>query len=47
MAIINDQKAPELAKLIDQSQQAQRSFWSAKAFYGYIYESGVGFSHKQ
>jgi len=36
MAIINDQQAPQLAPLIDQPQQAQRSFWTAKAFHGYI-----------
>jgi hypothetical protein len=33
MAIINDQQAPELAELVDQPQQAQRSFWTAKAFH--------------
>ncbi len=56
MAIINDQQAPELAELIDQPQQAQRSFWTAKAFHGYIsdqyqiqcsYETVVRFFHKQ
>jgi hypothetical protein len=31
MAIINDQQAPQLAQLIDEPQQAQRSFWTAKA----------------
>jgi hypothetical protein len=36
MAIINDQQAPQLAPLIDQRQQAQRSFGTAKAFHGYI-----------
>ncbi len=36
MTIINDQQAPELAELFDQPQQAQRSFWTAKAFHGYI-----------
>jgi len=42
--------------LIDQPQQAQRTFWTAKAFHGYIskadqiqwsYETVVGFFHKQ
>ncbi len=56
MAIINDQQAPELAELIDQPQQAQRSFWTAKAFHGYIsekyqiqcsYKTVVRFFHKQ
>ena len=36
MAIINDQQASQLADLIDQPQQAKRSFWTAKAFHGYI-----------
>ena len=56
MAIINDQQAPELAELIDQPQQAQRNFCTAKAFHGYIsekyqihcsYETVVRFFHKQ
>jgi len=56
MAIINNEQAPELAELIDQPQQAQRSFWTAKAFHGYIsdqyqiqcsYETVVRFFHKQ
>ena len=34
MAIINDQQAAQLAQLIDEPQQAQRSFWTAKAFHG-------------
>ena len=46
--------APPL--LIDNQQQAQRSFWTAKAFHGYIskeyqiqcsYETVVRFFHKQ
>jgi hypothetical protein len=54
MAIINDQQALELTDLIDQPQQAQRSFWTAKAFHGYIskayqlqcsYETVVRFFH--
>ena len=56
MTIIDDQQAPELAQLIDEPQQAQRSFWTAKAFHGYIsqtyqiqcsYETVVRFFHKQ
>ena len=56
MAIINDQQANELTDLIDQPQQAERSFWTAKAFHGYIseqyqiecsYETVVRFFHKQ
>jgi len=39
MTIIKDQQAPQLAPLIDQPQQAQRSFWTAKAFHGYISEN--------
>jgi putative transposase len=56
MAIIHDQQADELAMLIDQPQQAQRTFWTAKAFHGYIsstyqiecsYATVVRFFHKQ
>ena len=56
MTIIKDQQAPQLAQLIDEPQQAQRSFWTAKAFHGYIsetyqiqcsYETVVRFFHKQ
>ena len=56
MAIINDDQASELANLIDQPQQAERTFWTAKAFHGYIgqayqiecsYETVVRFFHKQ
>jgi transposase len=56
MAIINDQQATELAELIDQPQEANRTFWTAKAFHGYIsnayqiecsYETVVRFFHKQ
>ena len=36
MTIINDQQALQLTNLIDQPQQAQRAFWTAKAFHGYI-----------
>ena len=37
MAIINDQQASELANLIDQPQQAERTFWTAKAFQCFDY----------
>ena len=56
MAIIHDQQADELAMLIDQPQQAERTFWTAKAFHGYIsstyqiecsYATVVRFFHKQ
>jgi len=56
MAIINNQQACELTDLIDQPQQADRTFWTAKAFHGYIsnvyqiecsYETVVRFFHKQ
>jgi transposase len=56
MTIIKDQQAPQLVRLIDEPQQAQRSFWTAKAFHGYIskkyqiqcsYETAVRFFHKQ
>ena len=56
MAIISEQQAMELTDLIDQPQQAQRTFWTAKAFHGYIskayqiqcsYETVVRFFHKQ
>ena len=36
MAIVNHEQADQLAQLIDQPEQAQRSFWTAKAFHGYI-----------
>jgi hypothetical protein len=36
MTIINDQQAPQLTDLIEQPQQGQRTFWTAKAFHGYI-----------
>ena len=36
MTIINDQQALQLTNLIDQPQQTQRAFWTAKAFDGYI-----------
>ena len=55
-AIIKNQQASELTELIDQPQQADRTFWTAKAFHGYIsdvykidcsYETVVRFFHKQ
>ena len=54
--IITDRQADELAELIDQPQRADRTFWTAKAFHGYIsdvykiecsYETVVRFLHKQ
>jgi transposase len=54
--IINGQQVSELAELIDQPEQADRTFWTAKAFHGYIgkayqiecsYETVVRFFHKQ
>jgi len=56
MAIINGQQAVDIANLIDEPQQAERTFWTAKAFHGYIsdayqiecsYETVVRFFHKQ
>jgi transposase len=56
MTIIKDQQALELVDLIDQPQQADRTFWTAKAFHGYIsekykiecsYETIVRFFHRQ
>ena len=56
MTLINDQQASQLTDLSDQPQQAQRTFWTAKAFHGYIskeyqiqfsYETVVRFFHKQ
>ena len=54
--IINDQHVPKLVELIDQPQQADRTFCTAKAFHGYIskqykiecsYKTVVRFFHKQ
>lgn len=54
--IITDRQGDELAELIDQPQRADRTFWTAKAFHGYIsdvykiecsYETVVRFFHKQ
>jgi putative transposase len=56
MTIIKDQQALELSDLIDQPQQADRTFWTARAFHGYIskqyqvecsYETVVRFFHRQ
>jgi transposase len=56
MAIIKDKQAMELSELIDQPQRADRTFWTAKAFHGYIskkyqvecsYETVVRFFHRQ
>ena len=55
-AIIRGQQAEDLAELIDQPQQADRPFWTAKAFHGYIgkeyqiqcsYKTVLRFFHKQ
>ncbi|MDY6793447.1 MAG: IS630 family transposase [Thermodesulfobacteriota bacterium] len=54
--IIRPEQKSELAELIDQPQQAERTFWTAKAFHGYIsdvyqvecsYRTVVRFFHKQ
>lgn len=56
MAIINGQQAVDIANLIDEPEKAERTFWTAKAFHGYIsetyqiecsYETVVRFFHKQ
>lgn len=56
MAIINNKQATELSQLIDQPQKVDRTFWTARAFHGYIskeyqiecsYETVVRFFHKQ
>ena len=55
-AILKGQQAEELIKLIEAPQTAQRTFWTAKAFHGYIsesyqiecsYQTVVRFFHKQ
>ena len=55
-AILKGQRAEELIKLIETPQTAQRTFWTAKAFHGYIsesyqiecsYQTVVRFFHKQ
>ena len=56
MTIIKDRQALELSDLIDHPQQADRTFWTARAFHGYIskqyqvecsYETVVRFFHRQ
>lgn len=55
-AIFNGTQAKELANLIDQPEKADRDFWTAKAFHGYIgekyqiecsYQTVVRFFHNQ
>jgi len=55
-SILNGEKARELAELIDQPGKADRTFWTAKAFHGYLgetyqlecsYQTVVRFFHKQ
>jgi len=55
-SIINGKKAKELADLIEEPQKANLTFWTAKAFHGYIseaykiecsYQTVVRFFHKQ
>jgi transposase len=56
MTIIKEQQIDELSELLDQPEDANRTFWTAKAFHGYIseayqiqcsYETVVRFFHKQ
>jgi len=53
--IIREKKAEELVRLIEQPERARRTFWTAKAFHGYIsdayqiecsYETVLRFFHK-
>jgi transposase len=37
-AIFVGSKAEQIAQLIDEPERAQRTFWTAKAFHGYISE---------
>ncbi|MCP3876529.1 MAG: IS630 family transposase [Desulfobacteraceae bacterium] len=55
-SILNGEQAQELAQLIDQPEKAEREFWTAKAFHGYIgkayeiecsYQTVVRFFHNQ
>jgi transposase len=55
-SILNGEKAQELTELIDQPEKADRTFWTAKAFHGYLgetyqlecsYQTVVRFFHKQ
>jgi transposase len=38
-AILNGERAKELTQLIENPEKAQRTFWTAKAFHGYISET--------
>ncbi|MCK4462367.1 MAG: transposase [candidate division Zixibacteria bacterium] len=55
-AIFNGEQVAVLANLIEQPEQAERTFWTAKAFHGYIseayqvdcsYQTVVRFFHRQ
>jgi transposase len=55
-SILRGDRAKELAKLIEQPESADRTFWTAKAFHGYIgktyqvecsYQTVVRFFHDQ
>ena len=55
-AILNGEQASEFARLIAEPEQAERTFWTAKAFHGYLsetyqiecsYETVVRFFHRQ
>lgn len=55
-SILNGEQAKELADLIEQPEKADREFWTAKAFHGYLgkayqiecsYQTVVRFFHKQ
>jgi transposase len=55
-AILTGNTADELTKLIDTPQSTERTFWTAKAFYGYIsisyqiecsYQTVVRFFHQK
>lgn len=55
-AILNGDQAAQFARLIAEPEQAERTFWTAKAFHGYLaatyhvecsYETVVRFFHRQ
>ena len=55
-SILRGEQAEQLTNLIEQPEQAERTFWTAKAFHGYIsetyriecsYETVVRFFHRQ
>ena len=55
-AILNGKQAEELTELIEEPQRAERTFWTARAFHGYIseayqiqcsHQSVVRFFHRQ